>query len=167
MAKELNAERVVNGSFGEVWFDGEYLSECKKLSAKVEIKKEAITKPGTLKEGQKMIGISGKGSMTIYKVNSKIAKKVSDYVKVGKLPVFQILSTLRDPAAYGAERVNITGATPDDLTLAEWETAKAGEVEIPFTFEDWEFLDTIEEPGASLEGSISVNGLNISGSGLA
>jgi len=49
----------------------------------------------------------------------------------------------KDPAAFGAERVIIKDACFDDLTLVNWEAKVKGEVECPFTFTDWEPLDTV------------------------
>ena len=34
------------------------------------------------------------------------------------------------------------GVSFDDLTLADWEAAKLGTIEAPFTFEDYDLLDT-------------------------
>nr|WP_330372777.1 phage tail tube protein [Lachnoclostridium phytofermentans] len=57
---------------------------------------------------------------------------------------FTIISKLDDPDAYGAERVVISNASFDDVTLADWEVAKKGSVEAPFTFTDYDFLDKVE-----------------------
>lgn len=39
----------------------------------------------------------------------------------------------------------MTGVSFDDLTLADWESGKLGEVECPFTYTDYNFLDLIPE----------------------
>ena len=38
-----SAKRVMNGTWGEVWLDGEYVSECYGLQAKVSMNKEDIS----------------------------------------------------------------------------------------------------------------------------
>lgn len=139
----IDANRVINGTFGEVWLDGDKVSECYGLEAKVEIDKEEISICGKLGTDTKMMGYKGTGSLKLHKVNSRMMIKLSDQVKAGVNPRFQILSALKDPAAFGAERVLIKDACFDDLTLANWEAKAKGETECPFTFTDWEPLDTI------------------------
>jgi len=139
----LDASRVINGTFGEVWLDGDKVSECYGLEAKVEIDKEEISVCGKLGTDTKMMGYKGTGSLKLHKVNSRMMIKLSGQIKAGMNPRLQILSSLKDPAAYGAERILIKDAAFDDLTLANWEAKAKGEVECPFTFTDWELLDTI------------------------
>ena len=123
--------------------DGDLASECFGLEARVEIEKEDVPVCGKLGTDTKMMGYKGTGTIKLHKVNSRMTIKLSDKVKQGINPRFQILSALKDPAAFGAERVIIKDACFDDLTLANWEAKAKGEVECPFTFTDWEPLDTV------------------------
>lgn len=138
------AERVINGSKGEAWLDGEKLSDAKALQARVEFTKEDIDLCGKLGTDTKFMGYKGTGSVTLYKMNSRMALKLSEQIKQGINPRVQILSALNDPAAYGAERVLIKDVCFDDLTLVNWEVKQKGEIECPFTFTDWDLLDAIE-----------------------
>ncbi|MBM7866006.1 phage portal protein [Heliobacterium gestii] len=140
----LEAKRIINGTFGECWLDGDKVSECKGLNAKVEIEKEDVPVCGSLGIATKMTGYKIKGTVKLYKVNSRMAKQISEELQQGNNPTVRIMSALRDPAAFGAERVLIKDACFDDLTLADWEVKKLGEVECPFTATSWEYLDKIE-----------------------
>ena len=40
------------------------------------------------------------------------------------------------------KRIALMGVSFDDLTLADWEAAKLGQIESPFTFNDYQMLDT-------------------------
>ena len=40
------------------------------------------------------------------------------------------------------QRISVTGVSFDDLTLADWEAARLGQIEAPFTFEDFDILDS-------------------------
>ena len=140
----LAAKRVINGTFGECWLDGDKASECKGLDAKVELNKEEIPVCGKLGTDTKVMGYKGTGSVKLYKTNSRMIEKLSDAIKNGEELRLQILSALKDPAAFGAERVLIKDASFDDLTLAQWEAAQKGEIDAPFTFTDWEAVDTIQ-----------------------
>lgn len=140
---KLSAERVMNGTHGEAWLDGEYVSEVIGLQAKVEFIKEDVPVVGGLADDSKFMGYKCTGSLRMHKVNSRMKKKIGALIKQGINPRLQILSSLADPAAYGAERVLIKDANFNDLTLADWEAKVKGQVEAPFTFTDWEDKDLV------------------------
>lgn len=137
------AERIMNGTFGEVWLDGDKVAECFGLEARVEFEKEEVSLCGQLGVDTKLMGYKGTGSLKMHKMNSRMMLKLSDKIKNGENPRLQILSALKDPAALGAERVMIKDACFDDLMLASWEAKNKGEIESPFTFTDWDLLDTV------------------------
>lgn len=136
-------ERIMNGTFGEVWLDGDKVAECYGLEARVEFEKEEVPMCGQLGVDTKLMGYKGTGSLKMYKMNSRMMIKLSDKIKGGENPRLQVLSALKDPAALGAERVIIKDACFDDLILANWEAKNKGEIDAPFTFTDWDLLDTV------------------------
>ena len=99
---------------------------------------------GDLAKHQKVGGMSGNGSITMTKVNSRMAIKLSDMLKKGKTPTFTIISKLADPDAYGAERVVLKNCQFSTLTLADWTSGQVGSITQNFTFTDWDYLDIIE-----------------------
>lgn len=136
-------EKTINGTFGELWIDDYYLAEVTGLEAKATIEKTEVNQTGTLAKGYKSTGLDCKGTIKFNKVTSYFQQKLSDAIKKGKTPSCTIISKLADPDANGTERVKLTGCTFDELTIANWEAKKLGEESIPFSFTDWEFLDTI------------------------
>ena len=52
-----------------------------------------------------------------------------------------MITNLDDPDNPSNQRVALKGISFDDLTLADWEAARLGQIEAPFTFEDWEVID--------------------------
>ena len=142
---EIRPEHVINGSYGEAWLDGDYLAEIKGLEAKIAIEYEDIDRPRKLGKGKKMIGYEGTGSLKLHKVTSRFIKLLSDNLKQGKQTSFTVISKLDDPDALGAERIMIKNVTLEELTLANWEAKTTGEEEIPFSFDDWEPMDLIDE----------------------
>lgn len=141
--QNYDPNRVINGTFGEVWIDGDYMAEAVALEAKVSLEKTEVNQTGTLAKGYKVTGIEGKGKLKLNKVSSYFLVKMSEKVKAGKTATATIISNLADPDAYGAERVQLDGCVFDELTLANWEAKKMGEEDIPFSFSSWELLDTI------------------------
>ena len=130
MARTLDsAKRVINGTYGEVWVDGEKIAECTACQAKVAKQKETIRLCGQFMSDTKATGADGTGSLTLYHVDSGFCT---------------VIAKLRDPDSYGAERVALYNVSFDDLTLADWAAAAVGTITAPFTFSRYELLDEIE-----------------------
>ena len=139
-----SAKRVVSGTWGEVWLDGDKVSECYGLQAKASFNKEDIALCGQMASDKKVTSIDCTGSLRLHKVTSRMAQAIGENIRNGRDVRFTIVSKLKDPDAYGAERVVLRTGSFDDLTLADWEAKSVGKVECPFTFTDYEFLDVIE-----------------------
>lgn len=140
----IDAKRVINGTHGELWLDGEYIAEVTGFQAKIALKKEAVTMCGDMAEKQKVVGWSGTGSIQMNKVYSRMANKLAQVLKDGTDARFVIISKLADPDSYGSERIAVKDVSFDDLTLADWAANTPGKIEAPFTFSDYEFLDNIK-----------------------
>ena len=146
-----SAKRVISGSpsckaatpWGEVWLEGDKVSECYGLQAKVSFNKEDIALCGQMASDKKVTSIECTGSLRMHKVTSRMALAIGENIRNGKDVRFTIVSKLKDPDAYGAERVVLSNVSFDDLTLTDWEAKSVGKVECPFTFTDYEFLDEI------------------------
>jgi hypothetical protein len=138
-----SAKRVISGTWGEVWLNGDYVGECFKFQAKIAFTREDVPMAGNLTPGKKLMKTEKTGSMTLHKVNSRMAILIGDQIKAGHDPSFTVISKIDDPDAYGAERISCMGVLFDDLTLADWEVAVKGQTEHPFTYMDYEFLDKI------------------------
>ena len=138
-----SAKRVISGTWGEVWLEGDKVSECYGLQAKVSFNKEDIALCGQMASDKKVTSIECTGSLRMHKVTSRMALAIGENIRNGKDVRFTIVSKLKDPVAYGAERVVLSIVSFDDLTLADWEAKSVGKVECPFTFTDYEFLDEI------------------------
>ncbi len=138
-----SAKRVISGTWGEVWLDGDKVSECYGLQAKVSFNKEDIALCGQMASDKKVTSVECTGSLRMHKVTSRMALAIGENIRNGKDVRFTIVSKLKDPDAYGAERVVLSNVSFDDLTLADWEAKSVGKVECPFTFTDYEFLDEI------------------------
>lgn len=136
-------DKVINGTFGELWINDHYLAEVTALEAKATIEKTEVNQVGSLTKGYKMTGLDCKGTIKINKVSSFFLKLLSERALSGNIRTYTIISKLADPSANGVERVRITGVTFDEIVVANWETKKLGEESIPFTFTGWELLDPI------------------------
>ena len=139
------ANKVISGNWGQVWLEGEFVREATGLKAEVQLDFTDVPMCGTLAKHQKGAGMTCTGSLTMNKINSRMAKLLSDKIKAGKTPVFTIISKLDDPDSDGAERVVLKGVKFSRLTLADWSANNNGTITQEFTFTDWDFLDVIDD----------------------
>lgn len=137
-----SAKRVISGTWGQVWVNGEIVAECRAAQAKYSHTKEDVNLCGVMSTDTKVTGTKGTGSLTLYKVRSRFYQYIEN-VMAGVDARATIISKLADPDAYGAERVVIENVSFDDATLFDWEAKKLGEITVPFTFTSHRFLDTI------------------------
>ncbi|MBB6217495.1 hypothetical protein HNQ80_003616 [Anaerosolibacter carboniphilus] len=146
MANKIPGYRVINGTWGEIWLDGEKVSELTALSAKIELKKEDVNMCGVLAKETKITGWEGKGTLKLHKVNSRMAIKLGEAIKKGRDIRLTIVSKLADPDTDNAqaERIALKNVSFDDLTLIDFEAKALGKVECPFTFTDYDFVDLIK-----------------------
>lgn len=137
------ASQVINGTWGEVWIDSDYIQEVTACQAKVVPKTESVSQCRQLIDGTKITGLECTGTLKSNKISSRFIKLLSDNLKKGIQTEFTIITKLEDPSSLGCERVKLTGCTFTELTLADWELKKNLEESMPFTFTDWEPLDVI------------------------
>ena len=139
----LDATKIINGTHGQVFLGDDEVAEMKAFQAKLEFQKEEIKIAGQMATDTKLMGYSGKGSLQLHKVNSRMVKALLSQIKAGKDPRFTLIGKLADPNSNGAERIAIKNVSFDDLTLFDFEVGAVGQVECPFTFTDMEAIDLI------------------------
>ena len=140
MSKIDSAKRVMSGTYGELWWDGELIAECDKFSAKYTQSKEVVNLARQTVEDSKVMGSKGTGSFRVYKVYSRF-RDYADAVQSGKDVRGTFVSKLDDPDAYGAERVAIYNVSLDEVPLGNWERKTIQKDEVPFTFTSHKFLE--------------------------
>ena len=148
MATNVTTDRVVNGSYGELWIDGVILAEVYGLDAQMEVLKAEVPMCGVNSGvGKKYTGWNGTGSLRFNKVSSTFSKRQAEAIKNGVPLVSTIISKLADPsvAKYGHERLELRGVQLDTISLAQWEAGSLIQHEVPFTFEDFNFLNAIAD----------------------
>ena len=139
-----SAKRVMSGTWGKLWLDGELVSECYGLQAKVSFNKEDVAICGQMEVDTKVMSTKGTGSVKLHKVSSRMARVIGGKIRDGNDVRFTIVSKLADPDAWGTERVSLSNVSFDDFTVADWEASTKGTVEAPFTFTKYDFLDMVE-----------------------
>lgn len=142
MSEILDAAQVRSGTWGSLWLDGEQVSECYGCQIKVNKTKDDVTRCRTLIAGKKMTGVSITGTVRIYNATSRLIKLEAEAIKKGRDLRHTIISNLDDPDNPNNQRIAVKGVSFDDLTLADWQAAQLGQIEAPFTAEDYDILDS-------------------------
>ena len=142
MAK-LRSQNVIAGTFGSVWVNDEEWLNVTKFEAKVTGEFEDINMAGRYGVGKKFMGWTGEGTITVNKVNSTISKLLAENFKKGIMPDIKIVGKLADPQALGAERVELLEVTFTEFMLLNFELKTKMEEEVPFSFEDYNLIDSI------------------------
>lgn len=128
---------------GHVQTPGRYVPAMgKKLKAKISKTKESVPRCRAMMEDSKLVSTKGTGSIRIYNATSRLIELEGEALKTGKDLRHTIISNLDDPDNPNNQRIALMGVSFDDLTLADWEAAKLGQIESPFTFNDYQMLDT-------------------------
>ena len=132
----LDATKVINGTYGTVFLGDDEVGEMKSFQAKLEFQKEEIKVAGQMATDTKLMSYTGKGSLSLHKVNSRMVKTLLDEIKQGKDPRFTLIGKLADPNSEGAERIAIKN-------VSDFEVGSVGATECPFSFTDMECIDLI------------------------
>lgn len=140
----FEASQVMSGTQGEVWIDGKYMAEVTGFKAEIKLLKEEVNQVKRMFKQYKVVGCEGTGNVKLNHVSSFFIQLMADNIKNAKQTVCTIVVKLDDPDAIGAERISITDATFDKLTLMDWEAKKLAADDYDFTFTDFDILDVAE-----------------------
>jgi hypothetical protein len=142
----LDSTRTINGEFGEIWSDGEWLSNFHTAEAMADISYEKIKRAGSRVSGNKAGTVDLTGSISGYKVTSELARKVSQILDNSKGAfVSELILKLADPGAYGFERVRLKGVQFTKIDIIKFEHGAIVEQEWPFVYDGVEWLDAITD----------------------
>lgn len=144
---KIPGNRVINGAFGQLWWDGDLVFEVSSFNAKITANREKVQMAGTLDEDSKITSLTGAGTFKVKKVFSRGLASLLASWKAGEDPRSLLAGKLKDPDTLngGAERVTIDNVWFNELTLMDFEGGKVGEQEYPFGFtpSDVDYPDTI------------------------
>lgn len=140
----FTASQVMSGTQGEVWIDGQYMAEVTGFKAEIKLLKEEVNQVKRMFKQYKVVGCEGTGNVKLNHVSSFFIQLMADNIKNARQTVCTIVVKLDNPDAVGAERISITDATFDKLTLMDWEAKKLTSDDYDFTFTDFDILDVAE-----------------------
>lgn len=139
----LYGQRVISGTWGQIWLDGEPWVELSAFQAKYTYNKTEVSQCGEMVIDAKVTSIKGTGSITVNKVYTRNIDQAQSLID-GHDIRSTIVGKLADPDAYGAERVALYNVSFDDETIMDFAAGKVDSVTHPFTFSGREWMDTIK-----------------------
>ena len=141
--RTIPANRVMSGTWGQVWVDNELWAELYAAQAKYTYNKSPVNIFGAMAEDSKVTSVKGTGSITVAKVYTRNVNR-SDSLLAGHDVRGTIVMKLDDPDAYGAERVALYNVSFDDETIMDFAHGQLGKTTHPFTFTEREWLDVVK-----------------------
>lgn len=140
----IPGQKVISGSKGNLWLNGELLAEVKSIESVATLNRETVMMAGSYDEESKVTSVSCAGSFVLNKVYSTESQFIETF-KDGIDTRFQLYITLDDPDAYGRESVQLDNCWFTEITVVQFETGTILEREFPFghTYSDIKFPETI------------------------
>lgn len=143
MAKR-QAKRVINGTYGAVWINGEKLFDLESIELKVTINWEEVSFPEDPATHRKYTSWNGEGALVVKKIFSRGSTLLAKAVKSGQMPDVTITTKLADPDAYGTERVSVSEVSFNEFLLTKIEQKTLLTEELGFGFADFDILEEIK-----------------------
>ncbi len=132
---------VINGLYGYCYDEnGQQIQSAQSFETTVEYEKEAVKQAGKFMDSHKVMSGSGSGTMTIHKLDSRLQRKVAE----NPTAKYNYIGKLADPTARGEEAIMYKGVSFDSVELTKYELGAIVDAEFPFTFDDYEYINSID-----------------------
>ncbi len=129
----LSANRVLSGSFAEIWVDGSRIAEASAIQLTVQLIRSEVQIG--MDVDSKIIGWKGEGKLRLRQVFSRFFDVVEGAAQ-GKDIRVTITTALKDPDSMNGEeeRYSVDNVALDSLPLVNYAAGKVNEQTIPFRF---------------------------------
>jgi len=147
----MNAKDAVSAKLATIyWIQGnrrKRLMQAKNLKASAEKKKVKVAILGRQSEGNKSVGLSYSGSLTIYQNTDLFTEMMLELQKTGVDQYFDLLVVNDDPTSAAGERiVTLKDCNIDNADLALFDAdGEFNEQELNFTFESFDINQKFQE----------------------
>ena len=138
----LDATRTLNGSFGKVHHEGEWLTNVTGIELNVDINYEEISRAGTRVIGHKATTISMNGTIASYKVTRKFVDAISQILDDRKGAfVTELITEIDDPENPEMSGfIRVKGVQFNTIPLLNFEHGSIVEEELQFVYTGFERL---------------------------
>ncbi|ERI06464.1 phage tail tube protein [Aneurinibacillus aneurinilyticus] len=146
MPRKLEPGKVINGTWGKMFFSGIEIFELQRAEAVVIPVRDTLNFVQMLDEYEKLSGLRGTGSFTVYKVNSFGIREIVEAWKKGIDPHVSIVFQTNDPDNGGVETIALNDCWFQDFPIVNIEVKKYIQRDFRFNFapRSVEFEDLID-----------------------
>lgn len=136
------ANKVLSGTEGKLWINGEQIEEVNKVEIKIEGVFDDIEIAGVYATMGRFMGWKGTGTLTLFKMHSRAFNAIGAAFRDGKFPDVEIEASVTNAQTGESERIALYGV---QFTQSEfnYETKKSSQEVIPFRFIDYEILEKL------------------------
>ncbi len=133
MGAAYTANRVLSGSWAQVWVNGEPWAEATGITMKITENRTDVQQG--IDVGSKLVGMKGEGTITVDHVYTSKISLVKDKLK-GKDTLVQIVCKVADPDSVGGKEESwvINDAVFTEMPLMSMKNGEAATKEWPFNF---------------------------------
>ncbi|WMI80902.1 phage tail tube protein [Anaerotignum sp. MB30-C6] len=139
----MKKNRILTGTTGNVWLDGQLLAQIKSIEAKISGNYEEADFVGDFATHHVYTGWTGEGTLVLHKIDSTALRLLADKFKTGVEPDLKIVTQLEDKNTKKSERVALSEIVFTEMMLAKFESKALIEEELPYKFSDYEVLEMI------------------------
>ena len=132
--RSYEPEKVMNGTFGYVYFEGDEVIEIESFKAETSVSYGDIKQPGDLYIGKKMLELAGTGEFTINVIDHRVLRKVAERVNQGKTPKFYITAIMDDPDSDEVPAYGFKNCTIENLPWMDIQPANVTKQSYTFAF---------------------------------
>jgi hypothetical protein len=142
MPKSNRGNQVISGSDCIVWINNQIWDDVKSVEYKIAGEFEDIVFLGDPRTYKKYTGFGGEGTLILNKIRSRGASILADAFRTGNMPDIKIVLKVTNRSTGRSERVALYGVVFTEFGGSFADKALAEE-ELPFTFSDFEVLETL------------------------
>ena len=138
----LDSTRTLNGAFGKLYHEGEWLTNVTGIEIASDINYEEIKRAGTRKVGHKATTITSSGTISSYKISHAFVKRIGQIMDDTKGAfVTELVTEINDPENSEASGfIRIKGVQFNTIPFLNYEHGSIVEEELQFVFDDIEYL---------------------------
>lgn len=139
----MKSTSVINGSFGKVYENGQWLMHVYGIEASGEVNYEEVKRSGTRSVGHKAGSVSYSGTIQSYHVSNEFANKIRQISDDLMGAYFtELIVALEDPEnpQLGREKIRLKGVQFTNIPVISFEHGSLVEQELQFVFEGFEII---------------------------
>lgn len=137
---KLNTREVARGKYGRIYDqNGDYMDNATEFETFLKFDKKEISRGNAFMVGYRIMGGKGEGKMKIYLTNAEFKKRIAEdpdatYTFIGEV------DDVDEQTSEANYQVAIKNVNFDEVPIHVFKTEEVIEFDLPFTFDDFEYL---------------------------